>query len=447
MKYFITILLLSSIVFIGILTANDNIADFEKNWHQWRGPLASGISPNGNPPVEWSEQKNVKWKTEIPGSGRSTPVIWDNQIFILTTIETDKKANVVESSESGNQGGRGPRGAGTEYIHKFVVLSIDRDSGKILWQKTVREDHPKDRIHELSSWASNSPVTDGRHVYAYFGSMGLYCLDIKGNLKWERDFGDMQKRMTFGEGSSPIIYKDKVIVLWDHEGDSFIIAVDKNTGKDIWKKDRDEITSWSTPFIIEHNGTTQLITSATNRIRSYNPDNGALRWECSGMTANVIPQPLHADDMVYLMSGFRGNALFAIDLSKAKGDITGTDAIVWQYNQDTPYTPSPILVDDKIYMLRGNKGYITCLNAKDGKVIYSAEKLEQVGDVFASLVAVNDRIYVTGKNGSFSVIKHGSQLEILAQNQLDDNFISSPAIIDDNIYLRGYKNLYCISEN
>ena len=252
--------------------------------------------------------------------------------------------------------------------------------------------------------------------------------------------------MSFGEGSSPVLYKDKIIIVWDHEGDSFIIAFDKKTGKDIWKMDRDEGTSWATPFIVEHNGAVQIITSATNKIRSYDPSTGKLIWECSGMTGNVIPTPVFANGILYVMSGFRGTALLAIDLAKAKGDITVTDAVIWQYNQDTPYTPSPGLYNNLLYMLRGNNGDLTCLDATNGKVHYSTEKLEGTGNVFASLIGVQNRIYVTGKNGTFYVIKAGPKFEVLAKNELDDNFEASPAIIEKNLYLRGYKYLYCIGQ-
>jgi len=430
-----------------MLFAGEKLSIYENNWPQWRGPFASGISPNGNPPIEWGEDKNVKWKIELPGKGHASPVIWGNQLFISTSIETEKQVETQEEDMEQEPDRRGPRSIKTSKVHKFVVLSIDRHDGKICWQRTVREEHPQDGTHEFGSWASNSPVTDGNHVYAYFGSRGLYCLDMQGNIKWERDFGQLNKARSFGEGSSPALYDNKIIVLWDHEGSSFIVAVDKNTGKDVWKVDRDEISSWSTPLVVEHNGKPQLITNATNQVRSYDANTGELIWECSGMTRNVIPSPLFANDMVYVTSGFRGSALFAINLSKAKGDITDSDAIVWKYHQDTPYVPSPLLFDNMFYMLKSNKGYLTCLDAGDGKVYYSSEKLEGIGDVFASPVGAQNRIYIIGRKGTTYVIKHGPKLEVLAQNELDDNFEASPAIIDNNLYLRGYKYLYCIAKD
>ena len=333
-----------------------------------------------------------------------------------------------------------------DYIHEFVVLSVDRNTGKIQWQTKVREELPHSNTHEFGSWASNSPVTDGESIYAYFGSHGLYCLNKEGKIIWERDLGRMDKVRSFGEGSSPIVHENKLIVLRDHEGQSFLHVLNKQTGEDIWKIERDEQSSWTTPFIVEYEGRTQIITSATNKIRSYDFDSGEVIWECSGMTRNVIPSPVAANGMVYLISGFRGSALLAVNLSKAKGDIGGSEAIAWKYEINTPYTPSPLLMEGKIYFLKVNNGYLTCLDAKDGKEYYSAQKLEDIQNIFTSPVGVKDRIYISGANGTVAIVRHGPDFEVIALNKLEDNFHASPVIIGNNLYLRGFKYLYCISE-
>jgi outer membrane protein assembly factor BamB len=250
----------------------------------------------------------------------------------------------------------------------------------------------------------------------------------------------------FGEGASPALYKDEIIVQWDHQSGSFIIAIDKNTGKDIWKVDREEGTSWATPLIVENNGKLQVITAASKFVRSYDFKTGELIWQCGGLTGNVIPCPLELDGIVYVMSGFRGFALRAIDLAKAKGDITNTEAIVWKYDQDTPYTPSPMLSNGKLYFLKANNGSLTCLDAKDGKVNYALQKLEDTGSIYSSPTGVADRFYIVGEKGLAYVIKQGPQFEVLAKNKLEDNFLASPVIIANDIYLRGYKHLYCISQ-
>ncbi len=432
-------------IFSSLFWAVEGPSDSEKYWPQWRGPLATGVSPNGNPPIEWSEDKNVKWKIAIPGKGHATPIIWGDQMFILSAVETDKEGKAKEQDQ-GMQHGRGMPTERTTKVHKFVIFAINRHDGKILWQHTVKEEVPAEGHHQMGSWASHSPVTDGKHVYAYFGSRGLYCFDMKGNLKWERDFGQSSKRMNFGEGSSPALYGDKIIVNWDQEGQSFIVAIDKKTGKDIWKVDRDEGTSWASPLVVENNGKPQVITSATKLVRSYDLATGELIWECGGMTMNAIPMPVTANGIVYVMSGFRGNALLAIRLAGAKGNITDSDAIVWKHGKDTPYTPSPLLFQDKLYFLRSNNGILTCFDAKTGKEYYSGQRLEGMGNVFASPVGVQDRIYIVGQKGTMYVVKHGPEFKILAKNKLDDNFNASPAIVDNRIYLRGYKNLYCIEK-
>ncbi len=433
------------LVATGLYLQAQNASDIEKNWHQWRGPYMTGVSPDGDPPTQWSETKNVKWKIAIPGKGHATPIIWEDKIFILNAVETDKEGQ-AQAQVSEPQHGRGMPTTRTTKIHKFVVLAVNRNDGKILWQKTVTEEMPQEGRHEFGSWASHSPVTDGKHIYAYFGSRGLYCLDMEGNVKWERDFGQLSKRMNFGEGSSPALYEDKIIVTWDHEGQSFIVAVDKKTGKDIWRVDRDEGTSWATPYVVEVDGKPQVVTCATKLIRSYDLETGRLIWECSGMTQNAIPMPVAADGILYAMTGFRGNALLAIRLDKAKGNITDSDAILWKHGKDTPYTPSPLLNGNYLYFLRGNSGILSCFDAKTGKPYYTAQRLEGMGNIFASLFGAKDRIYITGQKGTFYVVEQGPEFAILGKNTLDDNFNASPVAVGKQLFLRGYKNLYCIEE-
>jgi outer membrane protein assembly factor BamB len=440
----VLVLIIFFFIFLNLAGA-DKTGEAEKYWPQWRGPYAAGVSLTGNPPVEWNETKNVKWKIELPGKGHATPIIWGDQIFIATAIETGKVGKPAEKKEDQQQSHSWMQPTETNRIHKFVVLSIDRRTGRILWQRVVREEWPEEgRSHGLGSWASNSPVTDGEHVYAYFGSRGLYCLDMKGNLKWERDFGQMDKRMTFGEGSSPALYGDKIVILWDHEGQSYLFVLDKKTGKDAWKVERDEITSWSTPLIVEYKGKPQVITSATKFVRSYDLAAGNVIWQCTGLTQNVIPHPVEANGIVYVASGFRGSALFAIRLSAAQGDITGTDAIAWKLDKNTPYAPSPLLYQNILYLLKSNNGILSCYDARDGKEYYSNQRFEGMGEVYASPVGAKDRIYFIGHKGDMVVIKHGPKFEVLAKNKLDDSFNASPAIVGHEIYLRGYKNLYCI---
>lgn len=421
-----------------------------KDWPHWRGPMGTGVAPAGNPPVEFSETKNLKWKLDIPGKGHATPIIWENQMIILTAVPTEKEGK-VEATEAaapqhGGRGGGWMRSHKTTKVYEYLVMLINPDNGKVIWKTRVYEERPEESTHELGSWASASPLTDGKYIYAYFGSRGLFCLDMKGKLIWKRDFGQMSKRMSFGEGSSPGLSNDKIFVIWDHEGDSFLYAIDKRTGKDVWKKAREERTSWSSPKVIKVNGREQVIISATGAIRGYDSETGEVIWHCTGLTHNVIPYPVVHNDVVFLMSGFRGNALFAVDLKRAKGDINGTDMIVWSHDKDTPYTPSPLLWDGYIYFLKANNGILSCFNAETFEEMYSKQRLEGIGNIYTSPVGANDQFYIVGQKGKVFVVKKGPEFEILAVNELKGEYCSSPAIVGDRIYIRSYETLYCFEK-
>lgn len=451
----ITLTFVISAVWPLAMVGADPGLEGEKYWGQWRGPVGTGVAPHGDPPIEWSESQNVRWKVEIPGRGHATPIVWGDRVYIQTAIRTEREATAEESAKRPSQEGKGRHGGGGRSwmgtseptnIHEFAILALDRRTGKTLWQKSLCERLPHEGGHRDGSQASNSPVTDGEHILAYFGSRGLYCLDMKGQVVWKKDFGTMQTRMGFGEGSSPALYGDTVVVNWDHEGESFIVALDKKTGQQRWKVARDEPTSWATPLIVDHDGKRQVITSATSLIRSYDLDSGKLLWKCGGMTTNVIPSPVRGHGLVYATSGFRGTALLAIRYGDAKGDITDSAAVVWKYDgRGTPYVPSPLLLDDTLYFLDNNKAILSCVDAVSGRAHYSKKRLEPVKGVYASPVGARDRVYIAGRNGTTAVIQHGREFKMLAANKLEESFAASPAIVDGEIYLRGEKYLYCIS--
>ena len=428
-----------SIIFSLFFVLN-SFGQNNNNWPQWRGPQATGAAERGNPPTEFSESKNLKWKTPIPGKGHATPIVWEKNIIIQTAVPTAELGDSTLKSEPSRM-----PGTTTNFIQDYKVILVDRETGKIKWEKTVTKEMPIEDTHKLGSWASNSPCTDGKFIYAYFGSRGLFCLDFEGNIIWQNDFGQMVKVMNFGEGESPFLYKDRIFIQWDSENKSFMVAIDKKTGKEIWRVDRDEKSSWATPFAVDINGKIQVITTATNQVRSYDYNTGEIIWTSTGLTRNVIPNPVYADGILYAMSGYRGNALLAIDVKKANGDISGSDAILWTYNQDTPYTPCPLLMDGKLYFLRANNGELTCLDAKTGKVFYSKEKVEGIGNLYSSPSGVDDRIYVAAENICV-VIKAGEKFEIISSNELNDNFHASPVIVDNELILRGFESLYCFSE-
>ncbi len=434
---------ISVILLLIAITLSANPGNSGENWPQWRGPLATGAAEKVNPPVEFNETKNLKWKTAIPGKGHATPLVWGDKIIVQTAVPTAEKIKTEAKVESEVQNRMA--GTKTDLVHEFKVMVVNRNSGKIEWQTTVAKEHPMENTHVLGSWASNSACTDGKYIYAYFGSRGVHCLDFSGKIIWQRDFGQMEKHMSFGEGSSPFLYKDKLYIQWDHEKDSYLFALDTKTGKEVWTHKREEATSWATPLVVEVNGKPQLITAATTQVRAYDANTGEIIWTCTGLTRNVIPNPKYADGILYIASGFRGNAMFAIDIAKAKGDITGTDAILWTYHQDSPYTPDMLLMDGKLYFLRVNNGFLTCLDAKTGEPFYSKEKLEGISTLYSSPSGGDGKIFIAADKICL-VIKAGEKFELLSSNELTENFHASPVIVGNQLILRGFESLYCFEE-
>ena len=416
-------------------------ADPLVNWAQWRGPLGSGEAPKAQPPVEWSETKNVRWKVEVPGKGKSTPVVWNDLVFVTSAVPSAKGLR-PEPPPTEAQAHPAVKPALSAF--EFVVLAYGRQDGKLRWRRTVREERPHEGTHQDGTYASGSALTDGKRVYAFFGSRGLYALDLAGKVLWERDLGLQKTRNGFGEGSSPALHADTLVVPWDHEGTDFVAAFDAATGQERWRRERDEPTNWTTPHVVEHGGRAQVVVGGTGRLISYDLLTGEPVWSAAGLTQNVIPTPVSADGVVYAMSGFRGSALRAIRLSDARGEITGPPALAWSYDKDTPYVPSPLLSKGGLYFLKSNSGILTLLDPATGALRFS-ERLEAVPNVYASPVAADGRVYVVGREGTTVVLADGPKLQVLATNRLDDAFDASPALVDRELYLRGAKHLYRIS--
>jgi len=329
------------------------------------------------------------------------------------------------------------------------VLAIDRKTGRTVWERVAREEEPHEAAHfQNGTWASGSAVTDGQTLFAYFESFGLYAYDLDGKLLWEKDLGDKRMRNQFGEGSTPALHGNTLVIVWDHlNGDgSFIVALDKRDGKQLWRVPREEIDTWATPLILEVNGRPQAIVPAQRRIRSYDLESGQVVWEGDGLTMNPIPSPVHENGLVILMSGFQGNDLRAVRVAQAKGNIDGTSAVVWSFDRDTPYVPSPIIVDGVLYFLKTNSGILSAFDAATGKPHYQNQRLDSLPNVFSSPVAARGRVYFTGREGATIVIRSGPRFEVLATNMLDDGFDASPALVDNEMFLRGYKHLYAIAQ-
>jgi outer membrane protein assembly factor BamB len=406
--------------------------DAEKYWPQWRGPYATGVSKTADPPLEWSETKNIRWKVEIPGRGSGTPVIWGDKVFVLTAVPAADNGATQHAPSA-----RVP--------HRFIIQALDRKTGKVTWQHVAREHTPHEGSHsQWGTWSSSSAFTDGERVYAFFDSFGLYAYDMNGKLLWEKDLGDKKMRNEFGEGQTPVLHGNHIVVQWDHQAGSFIAALDKKTGAELWRTPRQEIDSWATPLVVEQGGKAQVIATAMNKVYGYDLETGKVIWEGPGLTMNPIPSPVYEDGIAILMSGFRGNMLRAVRIADAKGDIASTGAQVWTLSQDTPYVPSPLLYEGVLYFLKSNSGILSVFDAKTGKPHYQLQRLDGVPNVFASPVGAKGRVYFAGQEGTTLVVKHGPSYEVLAKNVLDDGFNASPALVDNELYLRGAKFLYSI---
>ncbi len=414
------ILLLASCLLAPALLA-DLVPVVEGEWPRWRGPFNNGVA-RGSAPVEWSDTENVKWKVDVPGRGHSSPVIWGNKLFITTAIRT---------------------GSSGEYRH--LLLCYDRMTGDLLWEKEAVRETPHEGYHgTYGSYASHSPVTDGEHVIAYFGSRGVYAYDLDGNLQWSQDFPPMRKRLEFGEGTPPTLHENVLLLTFDHQGDSFIVAIDKNSGEQLWRHDRDgEISNWAPSLVLEYEGRTQAIVPGVGKVRSYDLATGEVIWEAAGLGPNGIPAPVVVDDVVIVMSGYRSPNLLAIQLG-GEGDITDSDHILWTNTRANSYTPSPVLHDGILYFITDN-GFISAFDAKTGEAHYHQVRLPKPYQFKASPVAADGKLYLTTENEDVLVLEMGPEYNVLATNTMADQvFIASPAIADGKMYLRSETTLFCI---
>ena len=426
---------------VGMAATGSSLAG---NWPQWRGPDGSGISNEKNLPAEWNTTKNIKWKTAIDGRGHSSPIVWDNKIFVTTAIEGE----VVPGAKApkhmmGDQEFLHPDSVGSNKKHTFKVIALDRNSGKILWQTVAWEGTPYDDRHRKSSYAASTPATDGKLVYAFFGSEGLYAYDFNGKLAWKAELGKMGT-VGMGTGTSPILFENLVIVQCDEENGtaSFIVALDKKTGKEVWKTPRKVQVSWATPLLVKTAKRAELIASGTESIISYDPATGKELWTHKGVESNAIPSPVANSEMAYLVAGFPAKIAMAIRLG-GSGDLTGSPNVLWKHDKGTAYVPSPILYGDYLY-LTTDRGILTCIDAKTGAIKYEGGRVPVPATFTASPVAFEGKILLTSEDGDTFIVKAGPKHEIVGTNSVGEPVYASPAIADGHIYIRGEKNIYCI---
>lgn len=417
------------------------------NWAQWRGPESQGVSNERGLPSTWDEKTNIRWKAAIAGRGFSQPVIWGNRIFLTTDIEGGAEPTgyrppkrIIDGQEFVH-----PEWTGTDKIHTFKTLCLDRETGRTLWEQTSYEGKVYDYRHKRGNYAAPSPVTDGKLVYTYFGSEGVYCYDFKGKLIWKQTLGNIGT-VGMGVGTSPVIHDNLLIILADQEfdgTDSFMVALDRKSGREVWRVKRPVQSSWATPVIVRTSERVELVTSGNEWLIGYDPATGREYWRASGLKSHAIATPLVGHGLVIFSSGFPSKAIIAVRPG-GSGNIDGTDRVVWKYNKGTAYVPSPILYGDYVYLM-SDAGIMTCLEAKTGKFIYEGGRVPVATKFYgASPVAFDGKILLTSDNGETFVIKAGPTHEVLGTNIVDEPVRTSIAIAGGRLFLRGEKHLYCI---
>ena len=420
------------------------IPDATSAWPQWRGPGSQGISSETGLPSEWSATKNVRWKAEIPGRGHSSPIVWGNRIFLTTAIEGDlvPGAKPAKHMDEGKEFVH-PDAMGADHKQTLKVLCLEADTGKVLWERTAWEGTPYDSRHKKASFASQTPVTDGERVYAFFGAQGLYAYDLDGKLVFKVDVGGLPN-MGVGDGTSPVLWKDRVILLCDVDtGEkSFVAAFDKKTGKELWRTPRKVQVNWSTPIVVSAGDRDELIAGGFETTLAYDPATGKELWRTKGLESNAVPSPVAAGDIVIVTSGYPNKVAVAIRPG-GSGDITDTPRILWKYAKGTAYVPSPLFYGDYVYLIT-DKGLVTCLDAKTGQVKYEGARVPAPATFTASPVAYEGKILLSSEDGDTYVIKAGPTHEVLRTNPLGEPIYASPAISRGRIFIRGANHLFCI---
>ncbi len=423
------------------------IAPGNDPWPQFRGIGSLGVAEDPALPDKWSTTENVAWKTDIAGVGWSSPIVWGDRIFLTSVISADSK----EAPKKGLYFG-GERPIPTDE-HRWMVYAVDFKTGKILWEKEVQRGAPPSSRHLKNSYASETPVTDGERVYAYFGNTGLFCFDLKGKLLWQQKWDARKTRYGWGTAASPLVYKDRLYILNDNDEQSFLAVYDKKTGKQIWRVEREVGTNWATPYIWENGQRTELVVSGTKAVRSYDL-NGKPLWEFNGMSSIAIPTPFSKFGLLYIASGYVGDQhrpVYAIkpgasgNISLKEGE-TSNQFIAWYLRQGGPYNPSPIVYGDIYYTLY-DRGFFTANDARTGQEVYSKQRLDPAAGAFTSSPwAYNGKLFCLSEDGDTFVIQAGKEYKLLGKNSLDELCMATPAIARGSLILRTASKLYRISK-
>jgi len=386
---------------------------YAENWPGWRGPRGDGTSLEKNVPVKWSADENIQWKAPIPGKGHASPIVWQDRIFLVTAIENKKQR---------------------------ALLALDRENGRILWQRTVLTS-PLERIHKLNSHASSAPVTDGEKIYVSFldrDKMFVAAYDFQGKMLWQVRPGPFASM--HGYCSSPIIWKDKLILNGDHDGPAYIVALDRETGKTIWKTPRPNNTrSYCAPIIRRMDNRNQMVLSGSKCVASYDPDTGKQHWIIDGPTEQYVASLVYNGELLFMTAGFPDHYIQLIR-PDGRGNVTKTH-VVFQTEKDCSYVPSPIAAG-KYFLVVSDTGVATCYDGKTGKA-YWRQRLG--GRHSASLVSANGLVYFLSDRGETTVVKPATKFNLVATNNLNEKTDASPAISDGKIYIRTWNNLYAIT--
>ncbi len=396
--------------------------------------------------MTWSATENVQWKTDLPGMSWASPVVWDEKVFLSSVISE----GAVETVKRGLYFG-GNRPETTTDPHRWMAYGIDAGSGKIAWEKQLHRGTPETPRHLKNSYLSETPVTDGEHVFIHIGYLGTWCLDHDGNEVWKRDWNPYKTRFGWGTASSPVLHKGRLYFVNDNDERSTLVCLDKTNGKSIWEIERKEASNWATPFIWENEQRTEIITNGSKKIRSYDLD-GKVLWEIADMSSIVIPTPFTGHGLLYLTSGYVGDEnrpTYAVrpgatgDISLKEGE-TSSEFIAWYHPQAGPYNPSPLLYKDLYYTLM-DRGFLTCHDAKSGAEVYGKQRFEVGASAFtASPWAYNNRIFCLSEDGDCFVIEHGREYKMVGKNSIGELCMATPAIAQNSLFIRTDKRLYRI---
>jgi outer membrane protein assembly factor BamB len=423
------------------------------SWPSFRGPLASGVAENQNLPDQWNVKtgENILWRTPIPGLAHSSPVVWGDRIFVTTAISTDPKATFRPGLYGDGDASQ------DRSVHRWMIYSIDKHTGKIVWERVAHQGAPIEKRHIKSTYANSTPATDGRIVVAWFGSQGVFAYDINGQLLWKVDVGRVDMgaydipTYEWGPASSPIIWNDLVIIQCDTQADSFLLALDARTGKTIWKTDRDELPSWGTPTVVDTSSGPQLVTNASNFIRAYDPGTGKELWRIGGSSKITAPTPIFAEDLIVVASGRGPERPIFVVRSNARGDLTladgktSSETIAWSRTGRGSYMPTPLIYRGQLYVL-ANNGTFDAYNLKTGDEIYR-QRLPTIGSGYsASPVAADGKLYLSNEDGEILVIGAGDKFTHIATNSMGELLMATPALSQGVMYVRSSQSLFAIGK-